>query len=300
MNSVRPAPPSTWTTRRLMDWMTNHFSSRGIDSPRVCAEMLLAHVIGCERMRLYMDVDRPASEEEREKLRALTQRAAAHEPVQYLVGHAWFFSRQFDVNPSTLIPRPSTETIIEHVLQRERAELRGYAPVMADVGTGTGCIAVTLATRLPSARLIATDISAEALELAARNATRHGVAERIEFHEGDALEPLKHLAAAPRFDYICSNPPYISDAEWGSVERNVKDYEPARALRGGADGLDVIRRIVAGAAALLAPGGQIVVEIAHSQHDAALEIAAASGLGQGRVLKDHEGFHRVLVASVAM
>ncbi|MHC4107819.1 MAG: peptide chain release factor N(5)-glutamine methyltransferase [Planctomycetota bacterium] len=286
----------SWTTRRLLGWMTGHFASKGIDSPRLVAEMLLSHVIGCERMRLYMEVDRPATPLELESLRDLVRRAARHEPAQYLVGETWFYGRRFFVDRSTLIPRPSTEALIEHVLQWHRA-VPGHADALiADIGTGTGCIAVTLAALIPQARIVATDVSADALALAAENAQQHEVADRIEFRQGALLEPLEALGLG-RFDVICSNPPYISDPEWEQVAPNVRNYEPASALRGGADGLDVIRPLIAEGERFLRPGGQLVVEIGHAQHDAVLELVkATAALTAPMVLKDHEGLWRVLVA----
>ncbi|MHC4447288.1 MAG: peptide chain release factor N(5)-glutamine methyltransferase [Planctomycetota bacterium] len=286
----------SWTTRRLLGWMTGHFASKGIDSPRLVAEMLLSHVIGCERMRLYMEVDRPATPLELESLRELVRRSARHEPAQYLVGETWFYGRRFFVDRSTLIPRPSTEALIEHVLQWHRA-VPGHADALiADIGTGTGCIAVTLAALIPQARIVATDVSADALALAAENAQQHAVADRIEFRQGALLEPLEALGLG-RFDVICSNPPYISDPEWEQVAPNVRNYEPASALRGGADGLDVIRPLIAEGERFLRPGGQLVVEIGHAQHDAVLELVkATAALTAPMVLKDHEGLWRVLVA----
>jgi release factor glutamine methyltransferase len=297
---TKPPPvEQQWTTRRLLEWMTSHFQARGIDSPRVVAEMLLSHVLGCERMRLYMESDRPATAVELATLRLLAARAAAHEPVQYLVGQTWFFSRAFEVDRSTLIPRPSTETLVEHVLHWLRATPGHADPLMADIGTGTGCIAISLAAQLPGAHVIATDVEPGALELASRNAARHRVEDRIEFLPGALLEPLRHVPAIARFDVICSNPPYISDREWEAVAPNVREFEPAGALRGGADGLDVIRPLIAGSGQWLKPGGLLAVEIAHSQRDAALELARAAGLVDPGVLKDHEGLWRVLLATRA-
>ena len=284
-----------WTTRRLLSWITDYVGSKGVESPRLVAEMLLAHVIGCERLRLYMEVDRPAAPSELTSLRELIARAAKHEPVQYLVGNAWFFGREFRVDPSVLIPRPSTETLVEHVLQWRKTSPGHANPIIADIGTGSGCIAITLATQLSDAHLIATDISPGALALAEQNAAQHTVADRIEFVTGSGLEPLRQCSVA--VDVICSNPPYISDAEWGEVAPNVRDYEPTSALRGGTDGLDVIRLLIAEAGALLRPGGQLVVEIAHSQRDAVIELVQqADLLADPLVLKDHEDFWRVLVA----
>jgi release factor glutamine methyltransferase len=168
--------------------------------------------------------------------------------------------------------------------------------VIADVGTGTGCIAISLALQMKTAHLVATDVADSALVVARRNAADHGVADRIEFREGAGLDPL---AAEPgaAYDVICSNPPYICDEEWRAVPANVKDYEPEVALRGGEDGLDVIRPTIAGAGRLLRPGGRLVVEIADRHHDPVLELVeAADALANPIVLKDHEGLWRVLVA----
>ena len=286
-----------WTTRRLLTWIGEHMGSKGIESPRLVAEMLLAHVIGCDRMRLYMEVDRPATPSELTSLRELVARAAKHEPVQYLVGNAWFFGREFRVDPSVLIPRPSSETLVEHVLQWRKTPAGHANPVIADIGTGSGCIAITLAAQLSDAHLIATDIWPRALALAEQNAAHHDVADRVEFLTGDGLEPLRERPGGVRVDVICSNPPYISDTEWAEVAPNVRDYEPMTALRGGVDGLDVIGVLIAEAGPLIKPGGKLVVEIAHSQRDAVIEmIGAADLLTDPLVLKDHEDFWRVLVA----
>lgn len=295
MTAAGTGTGSTWTTRRLLQWMTGHFAGRGVQPPRVVAEMLLAHVLGCERLRLYMEADRPASPLERAALRELVARASAHEPVQYLVGEAWFFGRPFHVQPGVFIPRPCTEMLIEHVLRWTRAEPGHVRPLVADVGTGSGCLAVTLAVQLPGAHVVATDVDGLALEVARRNAERHEVADRIELRRGAGLEPLGHRDGG--YDVIVSNPPYVSEAAWGGVAPNVRDYEPTRALRAGADGLDVIRPLVGGAAAQLAPGGQLVLEFGDDQKDAVLELAAeAPGLVDAAVSRDHEGLWRMLVA----
>lgn len=282
-----------WTTRRLLDWTWRYFEKKGVDSPRLAAEMLLAHVLHVPRLQLYTDPDRPTSELERAAFRELVERAAAHEPVDYLVGEAPFFSMMFKVDRSVLIPRPSTEALVEHVVQHARRTPGFASPVIADVGTGSGVIAVSLARHIPGSRVIATDISPQALALARENAARHGVLDRVEFRLGSMLEPL----AVGRFHYVVSNPPYISDAEWEHVAPNVKDYEPVAALRGGQDGLLFIRQLVEGAYGLLSSPGQLVVEIAASQKQAVLEMVASVGhWGGARVLSDHEGLPRVLVA----
>ncbi len=285
----------TWTTRSLLRWMTDRFRAREVDSPRVVAEMLLAHVLGCERLRLYMDVDRPATELQLAALRDLVARALNHEPAQYLVGEAWFFGRPFEVRRGVFIPRPCTEMLVDYVVHWLRAAPGHADPLLADVGTGSGCLAVSLAAQLPRANVVATDISPEALDLARRNAERHDVAERVEFRQGPGLEALGR--GGERFDAIVSNPPYVSDAEWREVAPNVAGHEPPEALRAGPDGLDAIRPIVAGAGRLLGPEGRLVLEIAHSQRDAVLRLVeAAPDLCRAAAHKDHEGLWRMVVA----
>jgi release factor glutamine methyltransferase len=282
-----------WTTRRLLAWTTEYFQRKGLDNPRLAAEMLMAHVLGVPRIRLFMDMDRPASPGEKSAFRDLVERAARHEPVDYLVGQAPFYSLMLEVNPSVLVPRPSTETLVDHVISHVRATPGFHSPFIADVGTGSGAIAIAVAKNLPGCRILATDLSERALEVARRNAARHGVADRIDFAHGDLLEPL----AGRRFHFLLSNPPYISDAEWLEVAPNVKDYEPVTALRGGADGLEYIRPLIARADGHLEESGHLAIEIAASQKQAVLELATAAGnLTNLRVLADHEALPRVLVA----
>ncbi len=276
-----------------MSWMSSAFREKNLDSPRLLAEMLLSHVIGCDRLRLYMEADRPASEEERTRLRSLVARALRHEPVQYLVGEAWFFSLPFHVDPRVLIPRPSTETIAEAVGQ----SMRGVdGPIqIADVCTGSGCLAVALAKHVASSSIVATDISEDALEVARKNAARHGVAERIEFRQGNLLEPLETERA---LHCLVANPPYIPDHEWESVEPNVRDHEPPLALRAGPDWLDLLIPLLRGASRHLRPGGILLLEIASCNAQRMLELARAQDeLCDAAVLDDFEGLARVLRAT---
>ncbi len=312
------AAASGWTTRRLLAWLGDALARKDVDDARLCAELLVAHVIGCDRMRLYLDADRPARPEELDRLRGLARRALEHEPVQYLLGEAWFFGRPFAVDARVLIPRASTETLVEELVQCLRREGRtSDALAIADVGTGSGCIAITLAAALPAARLLATDLSAAALAVAAENAARHGVADRVELRAGDLLAALTSgrasgrasgaadkgagtsVAAGP-LDALVSNPPYIPDAEWhgeGLVGRNVKGQEPTEALRGGADGLAFVRPLLAGGPDHLAPGGHLLVEIAAATADEALAIARAQPLlTDARLLDDLDGLPRVVAA----
>jgi release factor glutamine methyltransferase len=315
----QPAGPGgeTWTTRRLVRWIDGHLSAKGVDSPRVCAEMLLSHVLGCERMRLYMDADRPASADELDRLRALVVRAGRHEPVQYLVGEAWFWSKRFVVGPATLIPRPATEHLVEEAVAAMRAAgAAGASPVrMLEIGTGTGCIATCVAAALRGqrrgadpaepgpppvdVRVVATDIVPGALELARANAAAHRVDGFIDLREGSVFAPMRPEERGT-FHVLASNPPYVRDDEWDEMEPNVRDHEPRSALAGGPAGMDILAPLIAEAHEWLAPGGTLLCEIGHRQREDALAAANANrGLCAAEVRKDFEGFWRLLVAKRA-
>lgn len=300
-----------WTTRRLLPWITGFLTERAVDAPRVCAELLLGHVLGCERTRLYMEVDRPASPTELARLRELVKRAGQQEPVQYLVGETWFHARPFFVDRSTLIPRPATETLVELAVAWARAQ--GDAVRALDLCTGSGCVAVSVVAALVTprrgtmeppvtpvdARVVATDLVAAAVDLATRNAERHGVRERLDFRVGDLFEPLREDEAGS-FDLLLGNPPYISDAEFAACAPNVRDHEPPTALRGGPDGLRVVEPLVRGADRWLRPGGRLLVEIAASQGASARRLVeSCDALRFVSVERDHEGLDRVLVAERA-
>ena len=295
-NRRAQADDPTWTTRRLLDWTSRYLQSKEVDSPRLAAEMLLAHVLEMPRINLYMDPDRPATPLERAAYRELVEKAAAHAPVQYLVGSAHFYSLSFAVDEHTLIPRPCTETLVEHVITHARRTPGFRDSAIADIGTGSGAIAIALAKNLPGSTVVATDISPGALDLARRNAQTHGVADRIDFRQGPFFEPL----GASRFNYILSNPPYIPDHEWDAVPPNVKDHEPPTALRAGADGLDVLRPLIADAHTYLNRPGQIVFEIAACNKQPVLDLAAANThLTNPHILPDHENHPRFLLADRA-
>lgn len=303
-----------WTTRRLVRWIDGHLAAKGVDSPRVCAEMLVGHVIGAERMRLYMEADRPASREELERLRALVVRASRHEPVQYLVGEAWFWSKRFAVGPATLIPRPATEHLVEEAVAALRAaSAAGASPVrMLEIGTGTGCIAACVAAAMrgqrrggepggpaPSTvdvRIIATDLVPGALDLARANLSSHRVADAVELRAGDLFAPLRD-GERGAFHLLASNPPYVRDDEWDEMAPNVREHEPRSALAGGRTGMDVLAPLIAQAHEWLVPGGTLLCEIGHRQRDDVLAAANANRrLCAAEVRKDFEGFWRLLVA----
>ena len=306
------ATNQTWTTRDLLAWMNDAFTKNDLDSPRRMAEMLMAHILGVERLKLYMDPDRPSTPLERDSLRDLVKRALNHEPIQYLVGEEVFFTMHFKVDPRVLIPRPSTLTIIEEVLQHSRNNpddnaLResdaGTGIMIADICTGSGCIAAALAKSLPGARVIATDISTGALEVAQINITKHKLEDRVELIQGDLLEPiLAHQVAGNNasFNYICSNPPYIPDHEWDAIEPNVKDHEPTLALRAKDNGLEFVAKLINDAPPLLTKGGMLLIEIATCTAEQCLQLANDHELlTNARIVKDSDQLDRVLIATRA-
>ncbi len=285
----------TWTSQKLLNWTTSHFEKNKIDCPRLSAELLLAHVLKTQRLKLYMEPMRQASEEERTNYRKLVERAVANEPVDYLIGHTPFFALELKVSKDVLIPRPSTETLVQHVIEHSRRTV-GFEnnPYIADICTGSGAIAIAVAKNLPGARVIATDISPQALEIAKFNAKEQGVDDRIDFHLGDLYEPLP---AGQRFQYILSNPPYISDEEWKDVLPNVKDFEPHLALRAKDEGLEIIKKVIAQSEKYLSHPGQLCVEISSTQKQKTLDITKEhKHLKDSLVLNDHEGLPRIFVA----
>jgi len=307
------APPTkTWTTRDLLAWMNEAFTKNNLDSPRRMSDMLLAHVLGCDRLRLYMETDRPASPLERDTLRDLVKRALASEPIQYLVGEEVFFTMHFKVDQRVLIPRPSTLTIIEEVLQHARNNpadnaLResdaGTGIMIADICTGSGCIAAALAKNLPGCRVIATDISTDALEVAQHNITQHKLDDRVELIAGDLPEPLNNHPVAGNnasLNYLCSNPPYIPDHEWDAIDANVKDHEPTLALRAKDQGMEFVARLIEDGPRLLTAAGMLLIEIASCNADQCLQLAQTHDLLENaRIAKDSDGLDRVLIATRA-
>lgn len=250
-----------WTILELLRWTTAYFGRHGIESARLDAEVLLAHALETERLRLYIDHDKPVQPAERDRFRALVQcRAVERIPVSLLIGEREFWSLPFRVTADVLTPRPETETLVEAALSR-LPESDAAARIL-DVGTGSGAIALSLASERPRAELTATDLSKAALQIAAENADRLHVRERIRFLEGDLFEPVR----GERFDLIVSNPPYVARRDEAALPPELA-HEPAMALFGGLDGLELIRRLVDQAGDHLRAGGWLGIELAPEQAD---------------------------------
>jgi release factor glutamine methyltransferase len=282
-----------WTIGRLLDWTAKFLAQKGSESPRLDAEVLLADVLKCERISLYTRYEEEAKEEARQRYKDLIRRRIEGCPVAYLVGRKEFFSLKIEVNPSVLIPRPDTECVVIECLRLAKSMTE---PRIVDVGTGSGAIAVTLAKQHKGAQVTATEISADALAVAERNAEQHGVSDRIRFVQGDLLTPL---APDEQFDLIVSNPPYIPHDELPRLPVGVRDYEPHTALDGGPDGFAVFDRLIEQSPARLAPGGWLILEIGSPQEAEARRRLAAKGYEVGKTILDGSGHPRVLVARPA-
>jgi release factor glutamine methyltransferase len=273
----------TWTLGKVLDWTASHFARRGIDAPRLSAEMILAHVLNVQRIRLYTDLRRPMIESELTRVRALVKRAAEHEPIAYLVGSTSFYGIDIQVTRDVLIPRSDTETLVEAALTHIRLNNLS-SPRVLELCTGSGCIAAAIAKQCKGAEVVATDISLPAVDVARANLTRLGLIDRTTLLTGDLFEALESLVDRRPFDLLLANPPYIATDVVKTLDRSVKDYEPHLALDGGGDGLDPHRRILAGAERWVAPGALLLLEIAFDQEEKALWIA-----------HQHEIFERVSV-----
>ncbi len=313
MSSAEP-----WTVGRLLKWTTDYLKEQGADSPRLDAEVLLAHALGCQRIELYTRFDESPGDESRAAFRALVRRRADGAPVAYLVGRREFYSLSFRVTPDVLIPRPETELLVVAAIDLAKTyspRPLGEGPVasgqwsgssnpksqipnqqisIADVGTGSGCIAVSLAKHLPGCRVTAIDTSPAALAVAEENARHHGLAERIEFVESDLLAALPD---GRQFDFVVSNPPYVAQGEWATLARDVRDFEPRGALVAGPRGTEVIERLIPQAAERLRDGGHLLMEIGPAIHDAVCELIGADGRFElGQTIKDLARLPRVVQA----
>lgn len=294
MGTEEPATvrPDVWTVQRILQWTIGFLKDKGVESPRLEAELLLAHARKCPRIRLYTDFENEVSEEERGRMREYVQRRSKREPLAYIVGSREFYGRAFELRPGVLIPRPETETLIDVCLE----QLPKDQPLrLVEVGVGSGCISVTLARQRTLAHVIGTDVSAVAVEISTANSERHEVSDRVRILPGDCLAPI--IATGERgFDAIVSNPPYIRNDERTILAPEIVDHEPAEALFSGEDGLDVTRRLIQDSFDLLRPGGFLAIELDPKQCEEASRLLTERGFEQVQVVKDLNGAERVVLA----
>lgn len=285
------------TVRTLMEVVrlsAGYLESHGSSSPRLDAELLAAQALRLRRIDLYLQFDRPLEEAQLGAIRRLVRRRGEGEPVAHITGEREFHGRAFAVSPDVLIPRPETETLVEIALAKARSWAGdGHSLRIADIGTGSGCIAVTLAHELPGAHLVATELSETALDLARSNMARHCVGARVDCVQGSWCSPL----AGQVFDMVVSNPPYIASGELAGLARDVREHEPRLALDGGADGLAAYRELLPSIATVLAADGWVALEVdIHAAQEVTdLGVAALGPAVRARAHSDLTGRPRVVV-----
>jgi release factor glutamine methyltransferase len=290
-------PTKSWTIRDLLRVTTDYLNKKGIESPRLTSDILLAHQLKTARMALYLNFDQPLTEKEVAGYRSFIKRRLLREPLQYITGLKEFWSLDFLVDPAVLIPRPETELLVERTIQTIKGytALENDCPSILDLGTGCGAIAISLAKELPKAKIYATDISVDALRVAEINAQKHGVSDRIRFLQGDLWDALS--GQRTMFRIVLSNPPYIPAEAYEDLSPEIRDYEPRLALDGHEGGMHFIERIISEAPAFISPGGWLMVEMAPNQTDRALTLMGRIGAyGEKTRIKDYSHHYRVVVA----
>jgi release factor glutamine methyltransferase len=280
-----------WRIETILKWTRQYFTDKGVENPRLDAEVLLSHILKIDRVHLYVNFDQPLEETELAAYRIAVKKRAARLPVAYIIGSKEFMGLEFDVTPAVLIPRPDTEMLVEVALKRLVAVDN---PHILDIGTGSGAICVSMLVKLPSASAITVDISPEALLVAKGNADKHQVTERLSFCPGDLFVPV----AGQKFTAILSNPPYIPVADIAALTPEVRQ-EPSLALVGGEDGLDFYRRIIENGSEHLVAGGFIALEVGIGQAPFVAAIAEATGTYTvSEIVKDYGGIERVVVLTL--
>jgi len=286
---------ASWNIGDLLKVTTSYLKEKGIESPRLTAEVLLADLLETDRVTLYLQFEKPLTKKELSGYRNLVSRRVRREPLQYITGVQEFWSMAFQVDSRVLIPRPETELLVEQALARAgECDSEGDTRCrLLDLGTGSGVLAICLAKELPKWEVWATDVSPGGLEVARMNAEKHGVGDQIRFRQGDLFQPFRSEKIL--FHLIVSNPPYVAAEEYGSLPPEVREYEPRAALAAGKGGMDFIAQILRDARDFLAPGGRLLVEMSPEQTDEAMKIAHGTYCyGEIERVRDYSGRYRVL------
>lgn len=285
-------------TLEIIRLTEDYFAKKGIESPRVDAEILMGHVLKCKRFELYMRHDQPLKTHELDSFRELAKKRAAGVPVQHLTGEQDFYALKIQVSDKTLVPRPETEILVESIFKNLEAENSGKPLKVLELGTGTGAISIALAKGWPNAEIWAVDLSLDALDVAGGNVNYHGLESRIHLLHGDLYEAVSDFGKT--FDLIVSNPPYIPTGEIQTLSTEVKDHEPVMALDGGSDGLEIIRRIVDKSGQHLKNHGWLFLEIGDGQGKMTLDILKSSNIfKEYQILPDLSNRERIAMAKIA-
>lgn len=288
-----------WNITRLINWTSEYLQEKGVENAKLNAERMLAHVLSLDRLHLYLNYDRPLTAQELQRFKRLLQRRLRREPLQYILGETEFMSLPFKVNPDVLIPRPETEILVEKVLEFCQSQFSNKLEIhILDIGTGSGCIAISLARYLSNAQITALDISPEALKIARENALLNQVDNRLDFVLFDFLNTEIPRNWFNKFHVIVSNPPYIARHEFDSLPKEVKDFEPPIALLDGGDGLTFHRKISETAPRLLKAEGIVAVELAMGQAEKVKPLFAEKGFKKITIFTDLTGIERVLIGQL--
>lgn len=283
----------TWNVVELLKTTVEFFEEKGIDEARLSAELLLGHVLGLKRLDLYLNHERPVSARELEAFRECCRQRLQGRPVQYIAGEAFFYGNRYIVDERVLIPRPETELVLEHALERLSRSCPGTTtPSILDIGTGSGCIAVTMAKMLSGAAVTAADVSEGALEVARENARALGVDDRIRFVQADMFDKSFPESVGGPFDLVVSNPPYIPESEWAGLQEEVRRYEPKLALV-ATGGFECYQAVVDHATRLLRKGGVLCFEL-HADAAAGVRALVEPAFEAIDVMKDYSGHDRAL------
>jgi release factor glutamine methyltransferase len=279
------------TIRQAIDRASDQLNRAGIEAPRRTASTLLAHILQKDMIYILTRPDEVLTEDVLKQFDEAVNRRASGEPLQYITGHQEFYGLDFIVSPAVLIPRPETELIVEDVLKRNTVQ----GPLILDVGTGSGCLAITLAVNLPQAHVIALELSSSALEIARQNAERHGVADRIDFLPSDLFSALEAREPPVQADFIVANPPYVSESEMHTLQREVREHEPRLALLSGEDSTAIQRRLFHDAPKFVKPGGYLICEMGYGQYPAIMKLVDQSLWSLIESVRDLQGLERTLV-----
>ncbi|MDP2683229.1 MAG: peptide chain release factor N(5)-glutamine methyltransferase [Deltaproteobacteria bacterium] len=297
------AAEKIWTISETLLWAEEYLAGYNVPDAKIETEYLLAHALDCKRTELYLNHENHLSDYVLQEFIGFVERRIKREPSQYIIGEQEFWGLGFKVTRDVLIPRPETEILVEEAIKTVTSEqwpvvsknIRNHSPLILDLCTGSGCIAISLAKEIPGCKVYAIDISERALDVAMENAERHDVAGRITFLQGNMFEPLNGLNI--KADIIVSNPPYISKDEMKKIEPEISQYEPAGALYGGDDGLDFYRRIIAESPAYLAKGGYLMLEMGYGQAEEIKKLIKQNNVfEQIDIKKDLAGIDRVIKA----